>query len=165
MAEIKYKIDTKQDSIFVALKPILGSQEVVYSIGRNSSEEWPIKFYTGTTDMRDWIGNVREITKDNKGNILLKVEGIYRGKLQTLKNIKSKDSKIQNIGDRVMVTEHLNVAGGFDMIATKIRIKDLKKPELNFINIGWSTKDSCRYLRIDPYTGETKELVGNSIPR
>ena len=63
-----------------------------------------------------------------------------------------------------MVTEHLNVAGGFDMLASKSRIIDLKKPELNFINIGWSTNKSCRYLRVDPYTGETKELLGNAVP-
>jgi len=163
MTKIRYKIYCEgEDETFIKIKPTLTQKEVVYSIKRKSSKERPVQFYTGTTDMKDWIGNVREIVERND-ETFLSVEGIYRGKNQTLRNIKSRDSNIKKIGDRVMVTEHLNVAGSFDMLATKRRIMDNKKSELNFINIGWSTDEICRYLRTDPYTGETKECIGGPI--
>jgi hypothetical protein len=166
MARINYKIgfDNVRGFVFVKIIPVIKEEEVVYFMERNSLKERPVRFFTGTTDMKDWIGNVRKITKkENTGEIFLEVEGVYRGKNQTLKNIKSKDPNIKKIGDRVMVTEHLNVAGGFDMLATKRRILDLVQSDMNFINIGWSTDEQCRYLRIDPYTGETNECVGSPV--
>jgi hypothetical protein len=166
MAQIKYEFGCdKKTEAFVKITPVITQEEVVYSIRRQSPKERPVKFYTGTTDMKDWIGTVRSIVNDNQTHeCLLSVEGIYRGSKRILRNIKARDPQTVKIGERVMVTEHLNVAGGFDMIATKRRILDLKKPELNFINIGWSTTEECRFLRVDPYTGETKELLGNPIP-
>jgi hypothetical protein len=60
-----------------------------------------------------------------------------------------------------MVTEHINVAGGFDMLATTKRILDLKNPNLNFVNVGWTNNKESRYIRIDPYTGEEHKCVGD----
>lgn len=158
-----YRFGSEGDNkIFVEIFTAITGEKTLCYIEKESGDEVPVQYFTATTDMKDWIGTVREITENN-GEKLLSVEGVYRGTKQLIKGIKCRDSNIKKVGDRVMVTEHLNVAGSFDMIATKSRIIDLQKPDLNFVNIGWTNKDHCRYLRVDPYTGETKECVGNSI--
>lgn len=143
-------------------KTIINGKKAVYKIGKNKSKERSVIFYTATTNIVDWIGNIREF-HEKKDCITASVEGVYRGIKRKLKNIKILDPSISKIGDRVMVTEHLNVNGTFEMIATKKRILDLKQADLNFINIGWTDDKECRYLRIDPYTGESKYIVGNPI--
>ena len=159
MAEIRYSITFEDDRIIATLTPTISDKEVVYYFDRKDDKERSVKFYTATTDMKDWIGKIRKITNNNK----VSVEGIYRGKNQTLNNIILVGLKNPRIGERVMVTEHIDVSGQFNMLATKKRIQDLRKPELNFINIGWSTDKQCRYLRIDPYIGNTKECIGQPL--
>lgn len=157
MVRIEYKEFVQNDLVSIEIKPILTDKNVVYTIGRESSEEWPVKFFTATTDMKDWIGNIVAID----GNTV-SVEGYYRGTKQKISRIKPIIDNIK-INERVMVTEHLSVCGKFQMLATKKRILDLSQPELNFINIGWSNEKRCRYLRIDPYTGESINILGNSV--
>lgn len=163
---IQYEIgcNSEKTKIFVKLQPVLSNKEVLYFIDKQGKNSHPVDFFTATTDMRDWIGNIREM--EQKGNdVFCIVEGIYRGLKRKVRNIKLRFRKDEDlkIGERVMVTEHINVAGGYDMLATKIKLLDIKKPDLNFINIGWTDDKQCIYLRIDPYTGEQKECVGNPV--
>lgn len=163
---IDYQIGMTDDKkLFVKIMPVLSNQEVVYSIEKHRNNFLrPVKFFTATTDMRDWIGNIREMKQKDK-DVLCAVEGIYRGTKRKVKNVKLRFRKNESpkVGARVMVTEHINVAGGFDLLATKIRLLDLSKPDLNFINIGWSDDKECKFLRIDPYTGEVKECTSESV--
>lgn len=139
------------------------NEKRVYRINKPKGDWRPINFGTATTNMKDWIGNVRELREiPEKGEILCIVEGVYEGRMRKIPNIKLREM-IKKIGERVMVTEHINVAGGFDMLATKKRILDSGNPDFNWINIGWSNDKECKYLRIDPYTGETKECTGQAV--
>lgn len=136
------------------------NEKFVYEIDKPEGDWHPINFGTATTGMKDWIGNVRDLKEiPEKDEILCVVEGIYEGKMRKVPNIKLREM-IGKIGERVMVTEHVNIAGGFDMLATKKRILDMGNKDLNWINIGWSNDNECRWLRIDPYTGEVKECIG-----
>ena len=124
-----------------------------FEIDKSQPDEWPVRFYTGTTGMDDFIGNVLSI-KDGR----CVIRGVYRGVMCEVKNVIIIDKTIGKRGDRVMVTEHLNVDGAMDLIATKKPLLRTAYRDLNFINIGWSNAKRCRFLRIDVYTGETKIL-------
>jgi len=143
------------------IRPALGTPEVVHKIESPGKSWQPSSFFTATTAMKDWIGTIRAFTKIEGKDTLLDVQGVYDGHMQIIKGIKLRTDTEPKIGQRVMVTEHVNVSGGFDMLATNRRILDLSNPNLNFVNIGWSSNKECRYLRIDPYSGECKECVGN----
>lgn len=158
---IDYMLGQNLDRVFVELKPVLLDEKLTYILKKEKDDMRPVNFFTATTDMRDWIGNIRDIQATDKDTFCI-VEGVYRGIKRKVKNIKV---RLQNpkIGERVMVTEHINVVGGFDLLATKGRLLDLAKPDLNFINIGWSNKEQCFYLRVDPYTGETQNCICGAI--
>lgn len=145
--DIKYRIGKENDSVVLYFTPILASQEQKYIIKQDWPDEWAVKFFTATTDMRDFIGNVTEIV-GNKCS----VRGIYRGSNRVINNIIIIDNQIKKVGDRVIVSEHVNIKGNLEFIATKKRI--LQK-DINFINIGWSNTIESRYLRIDVYTGQS----------
>lgn len=147
------------------VKPVLKDSEVVYKIESPPGDGWQRTcFETATTGMKDWIGNIREITEvPDKNEIFLSVEGVYEGYMQTIKGVKWREQGTPKIGQRVMVTEHVNVAGAFDMLATGKRILDDGNPNLNFVNIGWTNDKESRFIRIDPYTGEEHKCVGDPV--
>jgi len=136
------------------IKPLIGGEKECF-INRQSKEEWPIQFYTNTTDLRDFIANVTSINKK-----ICSVKGVYRGIMKELKNIRICSPDIKKIGDRVMVTEHIDVSGKFDFIATKKRVLS---NVCHFINVGWSDHEKSRYIIIDIYTGQTRETQGPPI--
>ncbi len=139
------------------------NEKRTYSIDKPKGEWHPVQFNTATTNMTDWIGNIRELKEiPEKGEILCVVEGVYEGKMRHVSNIKLCET-INKIGERVMVTEHMNVAGGFDMLATKKRILYEGNRDINWINIGWSNDSQSKFLRIDPFTGEVKECISEAI--
>lgn len=143
-----------KNEVGILLHPIIIPGQKRHVLRRLSSEEWPFHYFTATTDMKDFIGNVRA----TNGSVC-SVEGVYRGKMQTLRNIKIySDFKIN---ERVMVTEHVDINGRFGFIATKKRVLF---GDLNFINIGWSNEEGSRRLVIDIYTGEAKEMKGALVP-
>lgn len=139
------------------------NEKRTYRIDKPAGEWRPINFGTATTNMKDWIGNVRALKEmPENDEVFCVVEGVYDGKMRKIPNVKLRET-IKMIGERVMVTEHINVAGGFDMLATKKRILDSGNPDLNWINIGWSNDQQSQYLRVDPYTGEVRKCVGEAI--
>jgi hypothetical protein len=141
--------------IGIRIKPLIGGKEQEYTIDRSSKEEWPVQFYTNTTDLRDFIGNVTTI---NNGRC--SVKGVYRGVMRELKNVRICSPEIKKSGDRVMVTEHVNVSGKFDFIATKKRILS---NTCHFVNVGWSSDRQSKYLIVDIYTGEVRETQGSPV--
>jgi len=159
---IKYKAENKDNILSLVFIPLIFDKDKEFKINKplNKLGAWPIMFYTATTDMRDFIGNITQI--DN-GKCAIK--GVYRGQMAEMKGVFIKEDKIKRIGQRVMVTEHLNVNGQLELIATIKRIINITDSNLNFVNIGWSDEKDCEYLRIDIYTGESKTLNGDSIPK
>ena len=147
------------------MTPVLGDREVVYKIESPPGDGWrEMSSETATTGMKDWIGNIREILEvPEKDEIFLAVEGVYEGYMQTIKGVKWRGDNAPKKGQRVMVTEHVNVAGGFDMLATGKRILFLNNPNLNFINVGWTNGKEDRFIRIDPYTGEEHTCKGPAV--
>jgi len=155
---IEGKIFKEGNEVCVRFQPLVGRKTVEHRIASKKGE-WAIKSITGTTDMTDWIGNVTKIHGK-----LCSVRGVYRGKMRELQKIRVESSDIKKVGDRVMVTEHLNVAGKFDFIATKKRVLvQGKTAGINFLNLGWSNEYGSRYLVIDIYTGEAGEWTGDPI--
>lgn len=154
-------LDGKRFAV-IKMKPVLGDSEVVYKVESPPGDGWQkTTFETATTGMKDWIGNIQEILEvPEKNEIFLTVKGVYEGRMQTLKGIKWREPGKPKQGQRVMITEHVNVAGAFDMLATTKRILDLKNPNLNFVNVGWTNGKIDRFLRIDPYTGEEHTCEG-----
>lgn len=146
------KIIGATPTLMLDLNSIVDDKEHRYYLRRRDEKEWAVKFFTATTDMRDCIGNITEICGEN-----CRAKAIYRGKEVELSNILIKNPTIKNIGERIMITEHLNVNGTMELIATKKRILN---GDLNFINIGWSDIIGSRYLRIDVYTGNSIALAG-----
>ena len=134
----------------VLFKPILGVKREYILCGEDGkpSQLW----YTATNRMTDFIGNVTHI-KDG----MCDVRGVYLSTMQCIKNIKIVDKLISKIGHRVMVTEHIDIEGKLELIATKKRIL---YGDLNFINIGSPNK----YIMIDVYTGKFKLIeVSNDV--
>ncbi len=149
----------------IKIKPVLKGTEVVYKIVSPPGDGWRrCSFETATTGMKDWIGKIREFTEiPDKDEILCQVQGVYDGRMRTIPRVKLRTGEAPTIGQRVMVTEHLNVAGGFDMLATTKRILDLKNPNLNFVNVGWTNEKESRFIRVDPYTGEEHVCKGEPV--
>jgi len=138
------------DKIKLKFKSILGG-EIEYEYSKSVDAAWPVQFFTATSDMRDCIGNVTQM-----GTGTCTVKALYRGKTTELRNVRILDNEIKNNGDRVMVTEHLTVGGRMELVATKKPLLKAKHKDLNFINIGWSNKRECSFMRIDVYTGEVE---------
>jgi hypothetical protein len=152
---LDHRIEMIDNKIVLFIKPFIYNENMRYEIEKIGEDTWPVKFFTATNDMKDFIGNVKEIN-GNKCSI----RGIYRGSDIIVKNVIIYDKNINKINERVMVTEHINVNGEFELIATKKRIL---YPYLNFINIGWSNSEKCIFIRIDVYTGESKQCEGKPI--
>jgi len=137
---IKYKL---YNNIFT-FNRLLDDQTVIISTAGFKQEV----FWTATSNMKDFIANITSI-EQNKCS----VKGLYYGRIVDVKNIKIVDYNIKNIGQRIMVTEHIDVSGKLELIATTKRII-CPINNVNFINIGTSYK----YKRIDIYNGETREI-------
>jgi len=140
------------NSIGLRIQPLAGDKEIDAKIDRRHTNEWPVQFFTSTTNMKDWIGNVTQIADG-----LCSVKGVYRGGIVEMHNIRVCDSAISKHGDRVMVTEHMDVDGKMGFIATKRRVLVTNRGSaVNYACVGWSNDKRCRYLRFDVYTGEHK---------
>ena len=131
-----FTIDMQSDKIILALKTLIKNETQTIILDRPISkpQSWPVHFWTATTDIKDFIGNIKTILPDGKCD----VDCLYRGEQICLQNVVIKDKSIKRIGQRVMLTEHININGEFEIIATIKRIISLEKSGLNFINIGWS---------------------------
>lgn len=126
--------------------PLKGT--LTYSLSKPSEDALPVSFFTATTPMKDFIGNVTQIEGKKCA-----VRGVYEGIMREVKNIEIADEAIKSVGDRVMVTEHINTCGTFELLATKKRIL---LGDINFINIGWKIGNKSKYIRVDVYTGNHK---------
>jgi len=142
-----HKIEELGKKVKVTFTPSITGKEIVLLLDILGPFT---KFYTATTQMKDFIGNI--ITTDNG---ICSIKGVYQGREQVVRNVKLLYNNAKN-GDRVMVTEHLNLEGKFEFLATKHRIL---QGDLNFINCGWKDGNKVHYYRIDIYTGDYKLLV------
>jgi len=158
---IKYKIENVDNELLFVFSPIIIGKDIEFKIQKPESKmkSWPVLFYTATTDMRDFIANITSINGH-----MCSVKGVYRGNMKDLKSVIVKEDKINKIGQRVMVTEHINVNGKLELLATTKRIINLTDSNLNFVNVGWSDELDCDFYRIDIYTGEFKVLKGDAVP-
>jgi len=145
------KINNK---LLITMRPKLHVSKKFYEI-EPICDSYPVKFYTATTNMKDFIGNITNIS-GNKCS----VKGVFYGTIKEMHNVIIHSPKINKVGERVMVSEHITVDGRLELIATKERIL---KNDVNFINIGWSNQIECRYLRIDIYTGDCRELRCDAV--
>jgi hypothetical protein len=163
MNKVNYDIGTvdsnqeKPNEVFLKVRIALSNTDMLYTLKRASEHARPWHSYTATTDMRDWIGNITKIF-DVNGVPFCSVKGYYRNRKSEFTNIRIVDGAIKKIGERVMVTEHLSVDGKLELIASKRRLLSVKDSNLNFINIGWIENSCFRHLRVDPYTGDSKEF-------
>lgn len=149
---MKPKIFLVDDRMTMEFTPLLGGGARVAEISRKTEDEWPINATTATTDMRDFIANIKSIEGDK-----CSVEGVYRGRMLEVNNVKVCSPEIKKPGDRVMVTEHVSVDGRMDFIATKKRVL---AGNVNFVKIGWSNERKSRFLVLDVYTGDSKVVEG-----
>ena len=157
MSRLNYdiKIIGRSLNIMTTVSLLISGKKEKFYIPRAGHDEWPVKFWTCTTDIRDFIANTTQM-HDTKCS----VKGVYRGYQSDLHNVRICDKVIKNINERVMVMEHLDVNGNMELIATKKRVLlDGEQSGINFLNVGWSNEVECKYLRIDIYTGECKEIV------
>lgn len=148
-------IYNKDNKVFIEIKDIIFNLDRKYSLSKISENSMPIKFFTATNLMRDAIGNILNID----GNFC-RAKGFIWG-YKELGGIKIIDKSINSIGQRIMISEHIDVNGHFELVATTKKI--LTIGNINFINIGWKDKDIIKYLRIDPYTGEHIVVKENKI--
>ncbi len=134
----------------ISFIPAITNKATSISIKNTEKDGSFTKFYTATTQMKDFIGNILSINQK-----YCVVKGVYQGQMQEIKNIKICFDGAK-IGERVMVTEHLDLDGRFELLATKHRIL---QGDLNFINCGWKSGNKINYYRIDIYTGLSKLFV------
>lgn len=138
--------------LIVRIKPLIGGDEIEYKISMENENEWPVTFNTNSApEFKDFIGDVVAID----GNKCT-VRGAYKGRVQDVRNIRICSKEIKKTKDRVMVTEHMDVSGRFDFIATKQRVLF---EVCHWVNVGWSNEKRCRHLRVDLYTGDCKEIT------
>lgn len=163
MSTFQYQIGTgghkaPNENIFAKIRTPLSNTDTFYIVERPCAEAQPYHCFTATTDMRDWIGNVTKLWTEDDGRTFCSVKGVYRGKQGEYTKIRVIDSAIQKVGQRVMVTEHLDVSGKLEFIASTKRLISVTESEMNFINIGWIVEGQFHHMRVDPYTGEAKEF-------
>lgn len=147
------KLSTKEvgnKTILVGEVDTILSGTKIYEIEKRFDNEESFSSVTCTSNMYEFIGNVVAI---NKNKCI--VRGVYYGKMVEVPNVRIVDPKINKIGQRVMGTEHISVDGKLEIVAST---KPILKKNINFVNIGWRTKNSFRQLRIDIYTGESLEI-------
>jgi hypothetical protein len=152
---IGLQVNIRDNFIVINYKPIIGITKE-YKIEKLRDNMQFFHSGTATLDMRDFIGN---ISKNNDDQIY-EINGVYRGIFRKGLKARSLENRKLIISERVMITEHLNVNGQFELVISKKRILD---GNLNFINIGWSDEKECDYLRIDYYTGEARVIKGDPV--
>lgn len=155
-----YIIEATEENIDFRFNKFLDGKEFRIAIQKPADKPnaRPVLFYTATSDIRDFIANITEIVGKK-----CSVNGFYREAVVTLNNVPIKDDKITKVGQRVMVTEHVDVAGKFELIATTHRVLCQSDPGLNFVNVGWTDDSGSVYHRIDVYTGEFIIVSGHPI--
>lgn len=153
MAKVKYEIIEKEDGVRISLTPIVAKKKQDFFIPRRNGQV--VRFFTATTLMKDFIGNVVDLYGDR-----CSVQGVIYGKDRKIPNVRILDPRINRKGQRVMITEHVRVDGKFELVATKERILE---GDINFLNVGWTTDKESRYLRIDVYTGESRNILGAPV--
>ena len=132
--------------------PIMKEEEQTYEIEKQNKYEIPFQSYTVTQPMSDGIGNVIDINIENN---TCSVKCVWRGNECVLNNVIIWDNNIKSKHDRVMVTEHLNIDGHMELVATKKRIL---MQGFNYFNFGWESKTSRRIIVVDVYTGEWRKV-------
>jgi hypothetical protein len=155
VSKINGDLILEQDEVGIILRPLVVVGEVRRTIPREKPGQWPIRHFTSTTDMRDFIADVVSI----EGSTCI-VDGVYRRRMVRMRNVRVCSPEIRKPGDRVMVTEHVGIDGRFGFMATKKRVL---AGDLNFINVGWSDEEESKYLVVDIYTGEAKTVVGRPV--
>lgn len=144
------KIYKSNKTLVADFKPVYGPKQE-YKISNDNEKAWPVRFYTATTNMVDFIGNV--VRADDTS---CSVRGVYRGVDREIGNVRMIDDV--KPGQRVMVTEHIDVNGKIELVATTKRLLKDGREDLNFINIGWSDHHKSKVIRIDVYTGESRVI-------
>ena len=102
----------------------------------------PVRWWTMTTDMRSWLGEVVEVTGGaavavvRQGSKLVTVTGHLSSAVKT--------------GWPCCVMEHLRIDGTMEYLIGTINIQMENK---NFVNFGIP---NGKHLRIDIYTGESR---------
>lgn len=150
MERLKLRVVSESGKLFLVgdVDTILNGRKT-YKIEKKDDNEDYFSSTTCTTNMREFIGNVVFIDGEK-----CSVKGVYNGVMQEVKNIHIIDKKVNQIGQRVMVSEHLTVNGRMELVATS---KPMLENGINFVNIGWKNKE-LRQIRIDIYTGESREM-------
>ncbi len=150
---LKYNILHNDNEIIAEIETILGKKININStkkiVDAIPSKPW----FTATTQMKDFIGRIKSFNYNNK---ICNVFGFYMGREQNINGVKLFNIKDFIVGERVMVTEHININGNLELIATKNRILE---GDINFINIGWIKNGKIiSQTIIDAYTGDFKEI-------
>lgn len=140
---------SKCNNFISAVVNTVSCGEKSYFLNRLSPDESPIQFCTATSTMKDFIGNIIGLHGDK-----CSARGIINGHDQIVNNVDIIDGT-KTIGERIMLTEHINTCGTFELLASKKRIL---LGDINFINIGWRKGNHKRFMRIDPYTGNSKVI-------
>ena len=163
--EKNFEVDYETGYMKISVMPKLINELKCYELRCPNSfnESWAIKFYTATTDIKDAIGNIVDY---NKKTQRCSVKMIYRGEEHVAKNVLIRDIQLGKYsqGQRVMITEHIDVTGHFGFLISDKRLINPRYPGLNFINIGWSDDKNSIYKRIDIYTGEEHTIKGETNP-
>ena len=154
MDRYELKKKTEGDTIFAvcALTDML-ERKHTFEIAKHHNDEEFMSSKTATTDMRDFIGNIIAYVKDGDK---CTVQGHFRGQQRQVV-ARIVDDSVNRDGGRVMCTDHLNVSGEMEYIVTS---RPIIQGNINFLNIGWIDKKTkhFRHLRIDVYTGESREI-------
>ena len=143
----------KEEGIFKIKLNNFNNKEFEHQILRKHKDQWPITFDTATFPMNDFIGNVTKIN-----NNICSVRGHYMGKMREIDNVKIIDPAVIREGQRIMISEHVNINGQMELVATTKRIIEGKFANVNFTNVGWSDDKSSEYIRVDIHTGECKAI-------
>lgn len=152
-----YKNDNIREWLEFEFRPKLGS-EVFLKMNKQDSAEYPVDFYTCCNPLDDYIGNIVSLGLDNTCS----VHGYIKGAMRLVNNVTVADPKILKVGQRVMVTEHLNISGQIDLLATTFKILE---SNVSYFNFGWSNTERSRFYRIDVHTGHHVEIKGPVILR
>lgn len=119
--------------------PALIGAKKRYILDLPTGEE-PMVFWTMTTGMTDWYGEVLSVQGESAEFVC---RG-FRGKGKLVEPIK--------IGHPCVVTEHVTISGDMEYLLSKEKIL---KDNNNFVNYG---VPGGRHLRIDIYTGEARVI-------
>ena len=125
--------------------PILVGGVKKYIIGL-PVEASPVRFWTITTPMRSWDGEVLWCGPERSVALVRSDGGMHPLEGRTMAPMKS--------GEPCVVMEHLQINGKIEYMISSSNIMDGGK---NFVNFGIP---NGRHVRIDIYTGESRIIDG-----